>query len=66
MRPPLSDFLGTCVWMYRRTGDHREEFIDWRPNWDLIQFILAQILPISSSSFKSIAATAHEVRTDSE
>merc|ERR1719230_2401389 len=51
-------FKGDC---YDILSDHREEFIDWRPNWDLIQFILAQILPISSSSFKSIAATAHEI-----
>ena len=47
--------------VYQILSDHREEFIDWRPNWDLIQFILAQILPISSSSFKSISATAHEI-----
>merc|ERR1719230_449442 len=46
---------------YETLINHREEFIDWRPNWDLIQFILAQIFPISSSSFKSIKATAHEI-----
>merc|ERR1719478_279892 len=51
-------FKGDC---YDILSNHREEFIDWRPNWDLIQFILAQILPISSSSFKSISATAHEI-----
>jgi len=47
--------------VYDTLADDREKFIDWRPNWDLIQFILAQIMPFSSSSFKSIAATAHEI-----
>ena len=46
---------------YETLIKHREEFIDWRPNWDLIQFLLAQLIPITSSSFKSIAATAHEI-----
>ena len=46
---------------YETLINHREEFIDWRPNWDLISFILKQIFPISSSSFKSISATAHEI-----
>jgi cyclopropane fatty-acyl-phospholipid synthase-like methyltransferase len=46
---------------YDTLADHREEFIDWRPNYDLIRFIVAQIFPISSSSFKSIKATAHEI-----
>merc|ERR1719201_1847651 len=46
---------------YETLINHREEFIDWRPNWDLIQFLLAQLVPITSSSFKSIAATAHEI-----
>jgi len=39
----------------------REKFIDWRPNWGLIKFILEQLFPFTSSSFKSIAATAHEI-----
>ena len=51
-------FKGDC---YEVLMHHREEFIDWRPNWDLIAFILKQIFPISSSSFKSISATAHEI-----
>merc|ERR1719181_752314 len=51
-------FKGDC---YEILINHREEFIDWRPNWDLIRFILAQLIPITSSSFKSISATAHEI-----
>jgi len=49
---------GDC---YNVLAEHREEFIDWRPNWDLLRFILAQLLPSMSSSNKSIAATAHEI-----
>jgi len=57
----LADNIAFKGDVYEILSNHREEFIDWRPNWDLIQFILAQALPISSSSFKSIAATAHEI-----
>lgn len=46
---------------YETLINHREEFIDWRPNWGLIKFILEQIIPFTSSSFKSIKATAHEI-----
>jgi len=46
---------------YETLANDREEFIDWRPNWSLLQFLLAQLLPFTSSSFKSISATAHEI-----
>ena len=51
-------FKGDC---YEILANHRQEFIDWRPDFGLISFILAQLIPITSSSFKSIAATAHEI-----
>merc|ERR1719453_2175387 len=57
----LADNIAFKKDCYDTLADDREKFIDWRPNWDLIQFILAQVLPFSSSSFKSIAATAHEI-----
>jgi len=57
----LADNIAFKKDCYDTLANDREKFIDWRPNWDLIQFILAQILPISSSSFKSISATAHEI-----
>jgi len=41
--------------------EDREKFIDWRPNGDLIRFLLEQLFPFTSSSFKSIKATAHEI-----
>ena len=41
--------------------NHRDEFIDWRPNWNLFVFILQQILPQSSSSFKNLGATKKEI-----
>jgi len=46
---------------YKTLINHREKFIDWRPNWGLIKFILEQLFPFTSSSFKSIKATAHEI-----
>jgi len=46
---------------YETLANDREAFIDWRPNYDLMRFILAQAVPITSSSFKSISATAHEI-----
>jgi len=51
-------FKGDC---YEVLANHREEFIDWRPDYELIRFVLAQLLPITSSSFKTIEATAHEI-----
>lgn len=46
---------------YAALNEDREKFIDWRPNWALMVFLLEQILPITSSSFKSISATTHEI-----
>merc|ERR1719478_1729663 len=46
---------------YETLINDREKFIDWRPNWGLIRFLLDQLFPWASSSFKSIAATAHEI-----
>ena len=40
---------------------HRDAFVDWRPNWSLFSFILQQGLPASSSSFKTIKATTKEI-----
>ena len=42
-------FKGDC---YEILANHRQEFIDWRPDFGLISFILAQLIPITSSSFK--------------
>jgi len=47
--------------IYHTLSEDRDMFIDWRPNWDLIRFLLEQLFPFTSSSFKSIAATAHEI-----
>merc|ERR1719238_1397522 len=46
---------------YQTLINDREKFIDWRPNWGLIKFLLEQLFPFTSSSFKSIKATAHEI-----
>jgi len=46
---------------YETLINDREKFIDWRPNWGLIRFLLDQLFPWASSSFKSISATAHEI-----
>jgi cyclopropane fatty-acyl-phospholipid synthase-like methyltransferase len=46
---------------YETLINDRDKFIDWRPNWGLIRFLLEQLFPFTSSSFKSIAATAHEI-----
>jgi len=51
-------FKGDC---YQILANSREEFIDWRPDYELIRFILAQLFPWESSSNKSIEATAHEI-----
>merc|ERR1719453_1186226 len=47
--------------VYQTLINDREKFIDWRPNWGLIKFLLEQLFPFTSSSFKSIKATAHEI-----
>jgi len=57
----LADNIAFKKDCYDTLANDREKFIDWRPNWDLIRFILAQIMPFSSSSFKSVSATAHEI-----
>ena len=38
---------------FETLSENREEFIDWRPNWKLMQFLIEQAVPITSSSFKS-------------
>ena len=48
---------------------HRDEFIDWRPSWNLFWFLLYQLLPsrgdtlegYSSSSQKDVASTTKEI-----
>eukprot|EP00316_Scyphosphaera_apsteinii_P015578 CAMPEP_0119298766 /NCGR_PEP_ID=MMETSP1333-20130426/920_1 /TAXON_ID=418940 /ORGANISM="Scyphosphaera apsteinii, Strain RCC1455" /LENGTH=394 /DNA_ID=CAMNT_0007299959 /DNA_START=110 /DNA_END=1291 /DNA_ORIENTATION=- len=40
---------------------HRDEFIDWRPNWSLFVFLVQQALPATSSSFKNVKATTKEI-----
>jgi len=51
-------FKGDCLEILQ---NHREEFIDWRPNWDLYMFLIKQLFPATSSSIKSIAATTKEI-----
>jgi len=41
--------------------NHRDEFIDWRPNWNLMQFLIDQLFPSKSSSYKSVSATTKEI-----
>jgi len=41
--------------------NHRDEFIDWRPHWGLYQFLIDQLFPSSSSSYKSVGATTKEI-----
>jgi len=57
----LNDNVAFKKDVYEALEQDREKFIDWRPNWGLIHFILDQLLPFTSSSFKSIKATAHEI-----
>ena len=57
----LNDNIAFKKDCYETLANDREKFIDWRPDWGLIAFILKQLFPISSSSFKSISATAHEI-----
>lgn len=40
---------------------HRDDFIDWRPTWNLIMFLVRQAIPGLSSSFKDVASTTHEI-----
>lgn len=41
--------------------ESRDEFIDWRPNWNLMQFLIDQLFPSKSSSYKSVSATTKEI-----
>lgn len=47
--------------VFKTLDEHREDFIDWRPTWNLALFLIRQALPSTSSSFKSIAATKKEI-----
>jgi len=40
---------------------HRNEFIDWRPTFTILRFLIVQAFPQVSSSFKSVMATRHEI-----
>mmetsp|Transcript_16044 Transcript_16044/g.46814 ORF Transcript_16044/g.46814 Transcript_16044/m.46814 type:complete len:526 (+) Transcript_16044:108-1685(+) len=40
---------------------HRGEFIDWRPTFTILRFLIVQAFPQVSSSFKSLVATKHEI-----
>jgi len=51
-------FKGDCLEVLEK---HRDQFIDWRPNWDLYVFLIKQALPATSSSFKTISATTKEI-----
>jgi len=52
------EFKGDCLEVLDK---HREEFIDWRPNWDLYMFLIKQAFPSTSSSIKTIDATTKEI-----
>ena len=41
--------------------EHRDEFIDWRPNWNLFVFLIKQLFPQTSSSHKDVKATTKEI-----
>jgi len=41
--------------------EDREKFIDWRPNWNLFQFLIEQIFPSKSSSYKDVGSTTKEI-----
>ena len=51
-------FKGDCLEILDK---HREDFIDWRPNWDLYVFLIKQAFPQTSSSVKTIDATTKEI-----
>jgi len=51
-------FKGDCLEVLDK---HREEFVDWRPNWDLYWFLIKQAIPATSSSIKTISATTKEI-----
>ena len=40
---------------------HRNEFIDWRPSWNLATFLIRQAVPGLSSSFKDVKSTTTEI-----
>jgi hypothetical protein len=47
--------------VFETLDQHRDDFIDWRPTWNLVVFLVRQALPSTSSSFKNIAATKKEI-----
>ena len=53
----LKDNLEFKLDVLETLENHREEFIDWRPNWKLMQFLIDQLFPSKSSSYKSVQAT---------
>jgi cyclopropane fatty-acyl-phospholipid synthase-like methyltransferase len=40
---------------------HRDEFIDWRPTFTIVRFLIVQAFPQVSTSFKSVLATRREI-----
>jgi len=57
----LKDNLEFKLDILETLENHREEFIDWRPNWKLMQFLIDQLFPSKSSSYKSVEATTKEI-----
>merc|ERR1719331_537846 len=57
----LKDNLEFKLDVLETLENHREEFIDWRPNWKLMQFLIDQLFPSKSSSYKSVQATTKEI-----
>ena len=53
----LKDNLEFKLDVLETLENHREEFIDWRPNWKLMQFLIDQLFPSKSSSYKSVQVT---------
>jgi cyclopropane fatty-acyl-phospholipid synthase-like methyltransferase len=40
---------------------HRDEFVDWRPTFSIIRFLIVQAFPHISTSFKNVMATRREI-----
>mmetsp|Transcript_28137 Transcript_28137/g.85992 ORF Transcript_28137/g.85992 Transcript_28137/m.85992 type:complete len:408 (+) Transcript_28137:438-1661(+) len=57
----LEDKIAFKKDIFETLDQHRNDFIDWRPTWNLVVFLVRQALPSTSSSFKSIAATKKEI-----
>ena len=58
----LTDNLEFKLDVLETLENHREEFIDWRPNWKLMQYLIDQLIPSKSSTYKSEQATTWLVR----